>query len=86
MYFLYNKLVFIVSFILKIVALFNKKIRLFVGGRKETISKIQHVISKKDQVIWMHCASLGEFEQGRPLMEALKIDFLIWYILNWLYS
>ena len=75
MYFLYNILVFAVRFILKIAALFTKKIRLFIDGRKETASKIQHVISKTDQVIWMHCASLGEFEQGRPILEKLKVQY-----------
>ena len=77
MYFLYNILVFIAGFILKTTALFNKKIRLFVDGRRETVSKIQHVISKKDRVIWMHCASLGEFEQGRPILEKLKVQYPI---------
>ncbi len=75
MYFLYNILVFIVSLILKIAALFNKKIKLFVDGRKKTTSKIQKIIFKTDQVIWMHCASLGEFEQGRPIIEKLKEQY-----------
>jgi 3-deoxy-D-manno-octulosonic-acid transferase len=75
MYFLYNILVFAIRFMLKTAALFTKKIRLFIDGRKETASKIQHVISKTDQVIWMHCASLGEFEQGRPILEKLKVQY-----------
>jgi 3-deoxy-D-manno-octulosonic-acid transferase len=75
MYFLYNILVFIAHFILKIAALFDKKIRLFVEGRKATTSKIQNAISKSDHVIWMHCASLGEFEQGRPIFENLKKQY-----------
>lgn len=72
MYFLYSILVFKVSLGLKIIALFNKKIRLFVEGRKQSFSKLQEVISEKDSVIWMHCASLGEFEQGRPILEKLR--------------
>lgn len=72
MYFLYNILVFKVGLVLKIIALFNKKINLFVEGRKQTFSKLAATISKKDTVIWMHCASLGEFEQGRPILEKLK--------------
>lgn len=75
MYFLYDILVITVEFILIITAQFNKKIKLFIDGRKETASKIQNVISKYDQVIWMHCASLGEFEQGRPIFEKLKVQF-----------
>jgi 3-deoxy-D-manno-octulosonic-acid transferase len=72
MYFIYSTLIFIATFILKIIALFNKKIHLFVEGRKETFPKLKSAISKNDKVIWMHCASLGEFEQGRPLIEKLK--------------
>ena len=75
MYFLYNILVFIAGFILKIAAPFNKKAKLFVDGRRETASKIQGVITKTDEVIWMHCASLGEFEQGRPIIEKLKWQY-----------
>ena len=74
MYFLYNILVLSASFFLKIIAKFNKKINLFVEGRKQTFQKLTNVISKNDNVIWLHCASLGEFEQGRPILEKLKED------------
>lgn len=57
------------------MALFDKKIKLFIDGRKQTFSKLQQAISEKDEVIWMHCASLGEFEQGRPIIEKLKLKF-----------
>jgi len=72
MYFLYNILIFITRFFLQIIAFFNKKVKLFVDGRKITFSKLKKVISKKDEVIWFHCASLGEFEQGRPIIEKLR--------------
>lgn len=72
MYFLYNILIFIVRLFLQIIALFNKKVKLFVDGRKITFSKLKKVISKNDEVIWFHCASLGEFEQGRPIIEKLR--------------
>lgn len=75
MYFLYNLLILFASFVLKIAALFNKKIKLFIDGRKHTFFKLQQVIGKTDEVIWMHCASLGEFEQGRPIIEKLKLRF-----------
>ena len=67
--------VFIASFLLPIVALFNKKIKLFVDGRKETFSKLSEL--KNDEIIWFHAASLGEFEQARPIIEELKINILI---------
>jgi 3-deoxy-D-manno-octulosonic-acid transferase len=57
------------------VALFNKKIKLFVSGRNESFSKLTAAISKNDKVFWIHCASLGEFEQGRPIIEKLKLQY-----------
>ncbi|MBE7646983.1 3-deoxy-D-manno-octulosonic acid transferase [Tenacibaculum finnmarkense] len=71
MNFIYNLLLFKVSILLRFIALFNKKIKLFVDGRKQTFSKLEN-IKKTDKVIWFHAASLGEFEQGRPIIEALK--------------
>ncbi|MEO6547565.1 MAG: glycosyltransferase N-terminal domain-containing protein [Ferruginibacter sp.] len=56
----------------KVAALFNNKARLGVIGRRKTLPHIQNV---KGQVIWMHCASLGEFEQGRPVLESLKRQY-----------
>ncbi|HCE54563.1 MAG: 3-deoxy-D-manno-octulosonic acid transferase [Lutibacter sp.] len=75
MYFLYNILILFAEFVLKITALFNKKIKLFIDGRKQTFFKLQQAIVESDEVIWMHCASLGEFEQGRPIIEKLKLKF-----------
>ena len=70
MKFLYNFTVFLVSLLLPIVSIFNKKIKLFVEGRKETFSKIEAL--KNEKVIWFHAASLGEFEQARPIIEELR--------------
>lgn len=71
MSFLYDILIFKASILLKIFAIFNKKIKLFVNGRKQTFNKLS-VIQKEDKVIWFHVASLGEFEQARPIIEQLK--------------
>ncbi|WP_339726620.1 3-deoxy-D-manno-octulosonic acid transferase [Maribacter stanieri] len=46
---------------------------MFVNGRKETFNLIKDTISKTDKVIWIHAASLGEYEQGLPVMEKLKL-------------
>ena len=51
----------------------NPKLSLFVNGRKETFNLIKDTISKTDKVIWIHAASLGEYEQGLPVMEKLKL-------------
>ncbi|MDX8553958.1 3-deoxy-D-manno-octulosonic acid transferase [Tenacibaculum sp. 1B UA] len=74
MNFLYNIFLFITSIFLPLIALFNKKIKLFYKGRKETFSKLAS-ISKTDKVIWFHAASLGEFEQGRPIIQELKQSY-----------
>lgn len=71
MMFLYTVLINIAYFVLKIIALFNTKINLFITGRQETFKKLS-VIKADDKVIWMHVASLGEFEQARPIIEDLK--------------
>ena len=46
--------------------------KLFVEGRKDVFLTLQENISPTDETIWFHCASLGEFEQGVPIMEAIK--------------
>jgi len=74
MNFLYNLLLFKASILLPILALFNKKMKLFVNGRKETFTKLNG-IHKTDKIIWFHAASLGEFEQGRPIIEELKKQY-----------
>ncbi|MCF8234513.1 MAG: 3-deoxy-D-manno-octulosonic acid transferase [Bacteroidales bacterium] len=50
----------------------NSKARQWVKGRKGIFMQMGSEIQADDQIIWMHCASLGEFEQGRPVIEALK--------------
>ena len=67
---IYNFLIFISALLLPIIALFNKKIKLFVAGRTATFSKIEVLKNKK--TIWFHAASLGEFEQARPIIEEIK--------------
>lgn len=84
MQFLYNFLVFTTSLLLPIITLFNKKIKLFVDGRKETFSKIEAL--KGEDVIWFHTASLGEFEQARPLIEELKKTYHEYKILVTFFS
>jgi len=71
---LYNCIVVIATFFLSVVALFNKKIKLFVDGRAVTYDKLS-VFTSDDKVVWFHAASLGEFEQGRPIIEGLRQEF-----------
>ena len=75
MKFFYNITVFLADLLLRALALFNPKIKLFVEGRRETFARLNEAIRKEDRVIWFHCASLGEFEQGRPIIEAARSQF-----------
>lgn len=49
--------------------------KLFVDGRKQVFQILKENISDNDKVIWMHAASLGEYEQGVPILETLKSKF-----------
>jgi len=67
----------LIEVFLPIAGLFNKKISSGNTGRRIAISSLKkwrNSIPTEAEVIWFHCASLGEFEQGRPVIEALKIQ------------
>lgn len=57
---------------IRLAAPFHAKARLWVRGRKGVRGKIREIAAEKGRLVWFHAASLGEFEQGRPVMEALK--------------
>ena len=75
MLFLYNLVVLLAAQIVKILALFSPKMKLFVNGRKDVFATLKSKILPTDQTIWFHAASLGEFEQGLPVMERMKKQF-----------
>ena len=75
MLFLYNLIIQIASFLLKIVAVFSPKIKLFVEGRKSVFEILESKINATDKTIWFHAASLGEYEQGLPVIERIKEKF-----------
>jgi 3-deoxy-D-manno-octulosonic-acid transferase len=71
---LYNAGIFLYSAIAWIIAPFNKKARAWVDGRKNWYDSLKNKVIPGDKYIWIHCASLGEFEQGRPVIESIKKD------------
>lgn len=73
--FLYNILIALAWQVLKVVALFQPKMKLFVSGRRNTFAFLESKLSGKPKTIWMHVASLGEFEQGLPILERLKLQY-----------
>ncbi len=72
---IYNFAVQLSALFLRLIALFHPKIKLFVDGRKGVMSYLQKNISQGDSIIWVHTASLGEFEQGLPIIEQLKRNY-----------
>ncbi len=59
-------------FLVLIASLLNRKAKLWIKGRKKLLKKIESRVNPEDKTAWFHCASLGEFEQGRPLIESFK--------------
>ncbi len=69
---IYSIGIYIASFVIKLLALFNVKLKHGVLGRKNTFKILENYINKDDKTFWFHCASLGEYEQGLLVFEALK--------------
>lgn len=72
MCFLYSTLTAVFELVLPVSGLFSGKMKQFVDGRKSVFQTLESQLSESDQTIWFHCASLGEYEQGLPVMEAVK--------------
>src|SRR4051794_15303094 len=72
MLWLYNIAIQLYSLIVGIFSIFNTKASLFIKGRQNIFAQIAKKINPEQKHIWFHFASLGEFEQGRPVLELLK--------------
>lgn len=69
---LYNAVIRLYVLLARVASWFGGKAALWVGGRKHVFEILEGRFRDKPRVAWFHCASLGEFEQGRPVMEELK--------------
>jgi 3-deoxy-D-manno-octulosonic-acid transferase len=69
---IYNLGILIYTFLARVFSPFSSKARLWASGQKDWKLQLKEKISKADVNLWIHCASLGEFEQGRPLIEEMK--------------
>ena len=72
MSFLYLFGIKIFHVLVRFASVFNTKAKLWLNGRKNIFDDLSQKIQPEDKIAWFHCASLGEFEQGRPLIEELK--------------
>ncbi len=76
MQWLYQLFIWLYPIIARVISLVNKKASLWVSGRIDLFSVMEKALNKNKQpIIWMHCSSLGEFEQGLPVAEKLKTSF-----------
>ena len=71
---MYNFIIFCYSCGVAIASLFNEKVRKMWRGEREAVRTLKEKVDPQAQYVWFHAASLGEFEQGRPLMERLRRD------------
>mgnify|MGYP003574928557 CR=1 FL=1 len=72
---LYSIFVNLLIFGMKVLSMFNDKTKKGVEGRKQSLDIVKSAFSASDKVLWMHAASLGEYEQGLPVLEKLKKNF-----------
>jgi len=75
MLFLYRISLIFYHFIIIVLSPFNQKAKLWLNGRKNVFNTIESSVVNNKKLAWFHCASLGEFEQGRPLIEAYRQKF-----------
>ncbi len=72
MVFLYTLGIRIYFILVKIASPFNPKAKQWLNGRKDLFNRLEAAVGIGNRIAWFHCASLGEFEQGRPVIEAFK--------------
>jgi len=72
---LYNISIWIFSIAVHIASLFNAKAKLWVMGREAIFQKLAEATKEDQDIVWFHCASLGEFEQGKPIIEGYKLKY-----------
>ncbi|MEG2240819.1 MAG: glycosyltransferase N-terminal domain-containing protein, partial [Alistipes sp.] len=69
---LYNFGLFIYVLAIRLVAPRHPKAKLWIEGRKDIFKRMKETIDPSARIIWIHVASLGEFEQGRPIIERIR--------------
>ena len=83
---IYNIVIYFVLWGIAIASLFNEKVRRMWRGEREAFKILKQKVDPNAKYIWFHAASLGEFEQGRPLMERIRKDYPQYKILLTFYS
>ncbi|MBC8474770.1 MAG: 3-deoxy-D-manno-octulosonic acid transferase [Cryomorphaceae bacterium] len=71
---IYNISIWLYVVTIRIASLYNLKAKKWVKGRENIFSELEAVVKNQKNIVWFHCASLGEFEQGKPIIEAYKLN------------
>ena len=83
---IYNIVIYFVLFGIAVASLFNEKVRKMWRGEREAFKILRQKVDPDAKYVWFHAASLGEFEQGRPLMERIRKEHPQYKILLTFYS
>lgn len=71
----YNLFLFLYPLGAKLLSVKNEKAKKWLAGRKNIFSQLSSAVVHDKPIVWIHCSSLGEFEQGKPLIEKLRQQF-----------
>lgn len=83
---LYTICIALYAALIRVVALFNEKARLWCEGRKGMVERMRQAIGDEENIVWIHVSSLGDFEQGRPLVDYVKANYPQYKILLTFFS
>ena len=86
MMWLYNLCIAVYALLIRLVAPFNKKARLWCEGRRGLTERLQQAIGDAEHIVWIHSSSLGEFEQGRPIVDYIRANYTEYKILLTFFS
>ena len=83
---LYNICIVVYVLLIRMVAPFNRKARLWCEGRRGLIERMRSTIGDAERIVWIHSSSLGEFEQGRPIVDYIRTNYPEYKILLTFFS
>ena len=72
---LYNFCIAVYAMLIRLVSPFNEKARLWCEGRKGLIERMRNMLAGANNIVWIHSSSLGEFEQGRPIVDYIRENY-----------
>ena len=83
---LYDICIAVYAALIRLASPFNRKARLWREGRCGMLDRMRSAIGDAENIVWVHVASLGDFEQGRPLVDKIKADYPDYKILLTFFS